>query len=262
MTIAQRFAARLGLTEGQAYTAVTGLAVAVALLGLGLPSLRDVASPLPVAAGRTSPLALPGSPAVAETISAAEVPVAEPATDFASAPTTSGDAPSFPGAAPESTFDSDMSGDEPVVMAGPPEPLRVVLARYASASGPLVPGGSPGQYLPVTLRVGAPDKQSYLRLAGQATTLTLPLSTQPAHQLGEVGAVRACRITTASWTFDDGASLSTAPQVDPVDCALGRPGERGWTFELANVDTRNGVALVPSGSSTDSFQATFMAAAP
>lgn len=279
MTPAARMAGLLRITEGQVYTVVTSLALAVVLLGLGLPSLRDVAAQAAAEPVRTTPLALPGSPAVADVIvAAAPSPAPEVApeisepTEFAgspvappfttpprivsdSTPTVSPRAVDPPPTSPESSpapAESATTTTDP-----PPATLRIAEARYATASGPLVPSGPPGAFLPVGLRLGSPDKQVYLRLRGSGTTLELKLSTEAGHQFGEVNAVKACRIVPATWTIADGASLSSAPQVDPIDCTLGRPGPTSWTFELGGVDIRNGIALVPSGPSTGTFQITY-----
>lgn len=280
MTPTARMASLLRITEGQVYTVVTSLALAIALLGLGLPSLRDVAAQTAADPVRTTPLAIPGSPAVANVIVAAAPPPAldvapglDGPTEFAGPPA----APPFttpprifseasPSSAPRSV-DPPPAGPEssppPVesptttTTAPAPDPLRIAEARYATASGPLVPSGPPGAFLPVGLRLGSPDKQSYLRLRGSGTTLELKLSSEAGHQFGEVNAVKACRIVPATWTIADGAPLSSAPQVDPIDCTLGRPGPTSWTFELSGVDIRNGIALVPSGPSTGTFQITY-----
>lgn len=264
MTRAARVAAALRLTEGQLYTVASGLIVALVLLVLGLPSLRDIAPRESAALSRTSPLPLPGGPAVTDIITA---PGPEPADD----PLVGGGVvaagagtESVPSAVPEDSgpqpFTPPPPGPRPAdqpPIAVEATPLHVQFARYASASGPLLPGGAPGEYLPVALRLGAPDKQSYLRLRGTGTTLRVLLSAQPAHQIGTAPAIRACRITAPDWQLEDGSALASAPKTDPVDCALGRPGDDGWTFELANVDIRHGIALVPSGPSTGSFQVTF-----
>jgi len=278
MTPAARVAALLRITEGQVYTVTTSLVLALLLLGLGLPSLRAIAPPFTADQVRTTPLALPGSPAVADIIvaaspaSAPDVPgQIESAAEFAGAPsapafttppristeappTTEARVMASPTAEPEP---SSTPSESPTPAPPAPTALRITEARYATASGPLVPSGPPGTFLPVGLRLGAPDKQSYLRLAGSGTTLELKLSSQPVHQFGEVSAVRACRIIPAVWNIADGSPLAAAPEVDPIDCTLGRPGPTGYTFELGGVDTRNGVALVPSGPSTGSFQVTF-----
>ncbi|MDQ3106711.1 MAG: hypothetical protein M3Q68_02775 [Actinomycetota bacterium] len=278
MTPAARVAGRLRITEGQVYTVTTSLALALLLLGLGLPSLRDVAPQFTDDQVLTTPLALSGSPAVADVIvaaapapppdvlveieSAAEFVGAPPAPSFTTPPrisveeppTTATRAVETPAADPDR---SSNPSEAPTTEPPAPTALRITEARYATASGPLVPSGAPGAFLPVGLRLGAPDKQSYLRLTGSGTTLELKLSTEPTHQFGEVNAVRACRIIPAAWTIADGSPLSAAPEVDPIDCTLGRPGPTGYTFELGGVDIRNGIALVPSGPSTGTFQVTF-----
>lgn len=263
MTPARLLASRAGLTEGQVYTAGTGLVVAVLLLALGLPPLHDVVPAQSSPPPRSTPLALPGSPAVAAVIAAADpVPYggveADPGRELAA---VSG-APVTHSVPSEQTAPADPPPPVPDPPATPPptgDPadLRIAFARYASASGPLVPTGPPGAHLPVSLRLGMADKQSYLRLRGSGNTLRLRLSTQPGHQIGQADAVRACRIIPASWSIEDGSALSAAPAVDPIDCTLGRPGASEWTFELGGIDTRNGVALVPAGPSTGTFQITF-----
>ena len=270
MNVARRIAPVLGMTEGQVYTAATGLVVAIALLALGLPPLRDVAPSAAVATSR--PLALPASPAVADVITATDVS-AEPtvATDPSGPPAagasefTTGPRAPVSGGAPSPTDASTASRgpattDVPSAPSPPTSPsdgVRVTEGRYATASTPLIPGGEPGRFLPVAFRVGTPDKQSYLRLAGASTTLRLALSTEPGHQIGTVEAIRACRIVTPNWSLEDGSSLATAPEIDPIDCTLGRPGPDAWTFDLGGIDARNGVVLVPTGSSTGSFQVVF-----
>jgi hypothetical protein len=267
VNVAATLARRLGLTEGQVYTVATGLVTAVVLLGLGLPQVGDVAAPASAEAPHTAPLALPGSPAVAEVISAAPPPAAEADGEELAAPVLSVSPPALTsggsdasGAVPGGGGSTPTTAPAPTTTAVPttaPAPVHVTEARYASASGPLLPSGGPGAYLPVALRVGAPDKQSYLRLAGTGTTLRLALSTQPGHQLGDAIAIRAYHIVPAEWSFEDGAALSGAPEVDQVDCTLGRPGPDGWTFELGTIDTSHGIALVPTGPSTGTFQVTF-----
>ena len=272
MNVPRRIAAVLGMTEGQVYTAATGLVVAISLLALGLPPLRDVAPGAAIATSR--PLALPASPALADVItatdaSAAPAPADDPvvrdtlgASDLAIGPRATvqlgGSSPADSSTASrEEPATADVTSTPSPPTTSPSGGVRVSEGRYATASTPLVPGGEPGRFLPVAFRVGTPDKQSYLRLAGTGTTLRLTLSTEPGHQIGTVDAIRACRIVPASWTLDDGSSLATAPEVDPIDCTLGRPGPDGWTFDLGGIDARNGVALVPTGPSTGSFQIVF-----
>ncbi len=277
MTPAARVAGWLRITEGQVYTVTTSLVLALLLLGLGLPSLRAISPPFNDDQVRTTPLALPGSPAVADVIVAAS-PASTPdvpgqielAAEFVGAPsappfttppristevppTTEARVVASPTAEPEP---SSTPSETPTTPPPAPTALRITEARYATASGPLVPSGPPGTFLPVGLRLGAPDKQSYLRLAGSGATLELKLSSETGHQFGEVTAVRACRIVPASWTMADGSPLAAAPEVDPIDCTLGRARPNGYTFELGGVDIRHGIALVPSGPSTGTFQVT------
>jgi hypothetical protein len=261
MTRTARVAVAVGMTEGQVYTVATSMVVALLLLGLGLPSLRDVAPQLPAASAGPSPLELPGSPAVADAIGSGEVaalPPAVPSPAAGAEPLPSADAGGTqgPGADPAPTPSTSPETVRPPRADG--APLEVVHGRYASGSGPLLLAGAPGEHLPVGLRLGAPDKQSYLRLRGAGTVLRLRLSTEPGHQLANPGEVRACAIVTADWELDDGSSLAEAPEVDGEDCVDGEPGPSRWTFDLSSVDTANGVALVPAGDATGSFQVTFL----
>ena len=274
MTPIGRVAATLGLSEGQVYTSVTGLLVAVVLLALGLPAIRD-AEPLALAEAPRS-LPVSGSPALAEVISAPEpAPPAEAGagSDLATSTPTTTDGPrslastpsrrdDVPDRSPTPALEREPDGGTPTTTPSTLATLGVREGRYASASGPLLPPVTPGTAYPVALRVGAPDKQSYLRLTGTGGLLRLALSTQPGHQLGTVDAVRACRIVPSDWTLEDGSSLAGAPEVDLVDCVLGRPGTDAWTFDLSGIDAGNGVALVPVGPATGTFQVVFTPVAP
>jgi hypothetical protein len=270
-------AARIGITEGQAYTVVTGLVVGVVLLALGLPALTT-GGRASVAAGSRPSVAVPlaevaGSPALADAVSPA--PTDPPSTGTAGETPTGGvdgglvlagpSAPAVSTAPPTSALPSGATPTTPTAPPSTPKPApyAVTLGRYVTGSTLLVPPGSPGQYLPVELQAGRLDKESFVRVTGQGPVLTLTRSTTPGHQLDGTGdiVVSACALLGGDWDFADGASPSAAPAIDGSACAVGRATPTGVSFDLSSVSTRNGLALVPSGPTTSTGRITFLGVA-
>ena len=251
-----RVASALRVTEGQAYTVVTASLVAILLLVLGLPSLRT--TPLDVAApARTRTTAGPGEIVpdpvpIGSGFSDAVVPT--PTTE----PELSLEVPSAP--LPASPGRRSSTTDVPVAEepAGEQErELTVTFGRYASASGPLVPSGAQGSLLPVGLRLGGADKQSYVRLDGNSELLKLKVSGQAGHNFGDA-TVKACPIVSPGWDLADGAALTAGPPFDAKRCVEGKPGETEWSFAVGGVDAPDGFALVPVGGATSTFQIVFL----
>jgi hypothetical protein len=108
---------------------------------------------------------------------------------------------------------------------------------------------------------------SYVRLAGDGTSLTLVETSDPAENVNaDVAGVRLCRIEKASWKAKRGVPLDDAPAFDSDDCVSGRRGSSGtWTFDLRKRDDRSaraGFALVPDDADDvpiSTFQVTFSA---
>lgn len=246
----RRLAAVLGVTEGQAYTLVTGALVAIVLANLGLPPVVAGAGDEPGA----TPVAAP-PPQPSPSPSPTPTPTAEPEPTTAPVPIVL-DTPVAVPAEPLPPLEPQQPAPSPRPSPSPtpapagsdPGPPRIAYARYASASRPLVDGGEPGQLLPVGTLLGQDDKRSYLRFDRvPVSALTLMLDEDPRRQLLSVG-VLACAITEESWEFKDGAPLDQAPTHDPDRCVAGERGEGAFTFGIGSLDARFGVALIPDAT--------------
>lgn len=259
----KRLSSLLHLTEGQTYTVFTASFVAVVLLALGLPSLRT--TPVDAASSRTrtkAPLGeiVPDPVPLGSAFSGAIVPTptTEPELSLevptAPLPARPGERASTTRSSSEPPSDKEDSGS-----GGDGGDLAVTFGRYASASGPLVPGGAPGALFPVGLRLGAADKQSYVRLNrnGEGGVLRLAVSGTAGHSVG-TAQVKACVIVSPGWDFADGAAMSAAPPFDQRRCIDGKAGETEWTFEVGDMSAPDGFALVPVGDATTTFQIVFL----
>lgn len=190
---------------------------------------------------------------------------------------------SFSSPPPSSSSDSPSSSDSSSTAPAPfipspdsgsasddadPEPLRIVGSAYASttAATPL-PDDIPEGSLPVGTRVGQTDKASYIRLAGDETTLVLAEVADGRRGSDfEATPVAACRITDAGWeSSTEAMAFSEAPEHDPEECVpVTRDQDGVWSVDLGGFgDPADpaGFALVPSEDAPIDFQVTFAARA-
>lgn len=142
-----------------------------------------------------------------------------------------------------------------------PQPLRVREAGWATraAGTPLAAEGVPEKSLPVAKRVGQDDKQSFLRLSGNATVLTLRPTA--GGRSVENAIVRACPIAVGDWKASEGMAWDARPAFSTTNCVDGARNAGGeWVFDLTSMPERltaKGIALVPGGGSTIDFQIAF-----
>jgi hypothetical protein len=182
--------ARLDLTSGQVWTLSLGLLLGVLLLatsvppvwerrGLVAPAAAQVPPPVavaPPAGGLVTGLLPPPAPPV-------DAPLLEPA------PLPDAPLPDAPLALPEqpsdlSTEPAPAPAPAPAAPAPPgvpaAAPLRVVEAGYTSSGAE---PGLPEDGLPVSARLGERLSTVHVRLTGEASTLTVPLSAAPGASL-------------------------------------------------------------------------------
>lgn len=145
------------------------------------------------------------------------------------------------------------------------EPLRITVSGYASTTaGTPVPPDAPDGSLPVGTRVGQTDKASYIRLAGDGSTLVLT-EIDDGRRGGdfESSPVQACQITDAGWKGGDNMTFADAPAHDPESCVAVTPQPDGtWSLPLisfADPTDDRGLALVPAPDAPLDFQVTFAA---
>jgi hypothetical protein len=247
-------AGRVGCTEGQLYTAVIGLLVAVLLLALSVPSVlrgrQVLAAPTTPAAalgaGTGVPTPAPTPPVGGSLPLPAAPTVPLPAAGVAPAPAPAASA-------------------APAGGSLPPIPRAIVDSGYTSSTAgtPLAGPEVPQDGMPVGVRLGQVDKMSFARLSGSAPQLRLALVTAPgANQLELLAAVRACAVTRSGWTLPGpGAPPADAPSYDAHRCTDGVQQASGvWSFDLSRLGSINpaaGIALLPVAEGPLTFQVTF-----
>lgn len=147
--------------------------------------------------------------------------------------------------------------DEPEV----PDPLSVLESGYASsAAGTPLEQPPAGGGLPITIAAGTMTKYSFLRLAGDETTLSLQESQSDNVNSG-TAALKMCPLTTSDWKGSPGQKMADAPKYDTGYCASGTRGSTGlWTFDLsglAPIEGSNGFAIIPGPGTASTFQVVF-----
>lgn len=236
---------RRDLTPGQVWTLSLGLVLGLLLLltsvppvwerrGLVTPAAAVAQVPPPVAvpppAGGLASGLLPAAPLPAAPLPAAPPPAAALALPPPPPPVQDEPRPPAPAPAPSPLA-------PPAAEVVEAEPLRVREAGYtSSASEP----GLPEDGLPVSARLGERISTVHLRLTGDGTQLTVPLSTATGAQVQpEQARVRACRITTTSWKAE-----RPGPGVpfDADDCVDGAVSARDVRFDLTVFPDRTGRA--------------------
>jgi hypothetical protein len=257
-------AARIGCTEGQAYTVIIGAVLATLLAVGGLaPALRatpvrtaSAAAPPPQIPGYSAPI--PPSPTVAPLPPALQPPSLGTSVDigFGSPP---GPGPVASGFGSSPGDSGGTGGSFGSVAAGS---ATVADASYARAVGG-APGtvGVPADGVPVGARAGNEDARAYLHLEGKGTTLTLTVHPDTSSTfLVDQAAISVCPVVQPGWKLEPGSALADAPKVDTERCVDGTVDSKGsWTFPLALLGdvTASGVALVPDLQAGQTFQVTF-----
>lgn len=181
--------------------------------------------------------------------------------DFATADTAPSNR-SEPEPSPSQDF-SFSSPSSPSTTAAP-KPLRIVESTWATrtAGTPLASEGVPEGSLPVGIRLNQDDKQSFVRLSGTATTLTLPVGPAAGQRSPETASVQICRIEDASWKAGKAIAWDARPEYSTEDCVVGKRSSDGkaWVFEVIGIGDRNsnaGFALVPGPDAPIDFQVAF-----
>lgn len=145
------------------------------------------------------------------------------------------------------------------------DPLTITAAAWASRAGgtPLSTTGVPDDSLPVGTRLGQDDKRSFIRLAGDESTLTLvPIDDEDGQRNPGEAVIRMCQITEGGWDEGEGMSFDDAPPYDEEDCVDGiyNDADGSWAFSLfvyPNATDERGFALVPGEDAPLDFQVAF-----
>ncbi len=145
------------------------------------------------------------------------------------------------------------------------EALTIAAAAWASRTGgtPLGGTGVPEGSLPVGTRLGQDDKRSFIRLSGDAASLTLfPVEGEDGHRTPEEAVIRMCQITEGGWEEAEGMSFDDAPPYDEEDCVDGvrNDDDGSWSFNLflyVNATDNRGFAIVPGADAPLDFQVAF-----
>lgn len=145
----------------------------------------------------------------------------------------------------------------------PPTPLRITESGWSGSDGgsPVAGADVPDGSLPVSIRLGQPDRRSYVRLAGSASLLTLAVTDDDlGSRFPENAAVWLCPIVDGGWQAAPAMADADAPAYDCTTKAVGRPGDDGWAFDFGamNADPAQpaGFALVAADGAAD-FQILF-----
>jgi hypothetical protein len=144
------------------------------------------------------------------------------------------------------------------------EPLTITASGYASATGGTPLEQDPGAgILPVAATGGNTNKRTFLRLAGDETTLILKEAAD-GQVRSDAGGVKACAIT-ADWQPARGAALSAGPAYDENSCSTGvRAADGTWTFDVSNfapLADSKGIALTPAAGTASTFEVRFVGTA-
>jgi hypothetical protein len=244
--------------DGLRYRPVAWTVIAILAVAWYLPGRVDrVAAPEIAAAPSPVTTAVPSSPPPPEQ----EQP---PAPEITGSPA----APSFDPFAPPPSGDPDPSGftpspTVPATDAPPGDALTVRESGWATRLPPTpLPGDDvPDDALPVANRIGTVDRVSFIRLAGNATTLTLAEHTDSAREALGPAAVAVCAIGDASWSAGPEQSFDDAPEWDEDSCVGGTESGDRWTFDLSSFDDPAGdagFALVPTTAAPADFQIAFV----
>lgn len=252
--------------------AVTVLPGATGVDPLASASFDDAASRAPESEVATGPPPTTGAPEAAADPSGIPVPsptrspsarrpVVVPPSPAPGDRGAAGGSSASPSPLPPTTVRPDAGAE------GASGPLRIVDFAWASSTGgtPL-PTGVPEGSLPVGTRIGQTDKSTYLRLAGEGSTLVLTEIADGRRGAGfEAPPVQACQITEVAWEGGENLPSSEAPPFDPGTCVpVSLLDDGTWTVALAAfpspTDDR-GIALVPSPDAPVDFQVTFAAQA-
>lgn len=139
----------------------------------------------------------------------------------------------------------------------PKKPISIVASGYSSSTGGTPLEQDPGSGgLPVGAAGGSDTKRSFVRLAGDETTLRLKEAAS-GNVAPDRAAIKACPISTSSWTPGRGQALSAGPAYDN-GCVAGTRATSGvWTFDLARfapLGAGNGFALTTASATGLTFQ--------
>lgn len=257
---------RLGSPEaaegGLRYRPVAWTIIALMAVAWYLPGRPDRAVVPEIAAA-------PGPAAEAPSPSTAPDPQEPPAVDVGAGPPP----PSFT-PAPVPVFDRP-APDVPALPSVPtttlpvgdddrsPSPLAVRGSGWASRlpPTPLPADDVPDGRLPVANRLGSVERVSFVRLAGDGTTLELVEDPDAAREVLGPAAVAVCPIVDPSWSEEPGQSFDDVPEWDESACVAGSETDGRWRFDLSSFDDvagDAGFALVPTTEAPPDFQVAFV----
>lgn len=144
----------------------------------------------------------------------------------------------------------------------PVTPLRITESGWSGSDGgsPVAGADVPDGSLPVSMRLGAPDRRSYVMVSGTAPLLELVVVDDPVgSRFTDAAVVWLCPITQGGWNGEPAMSDDDAPIHACEAQVIGRPSDDGWTFDLSMLPERNrtnGFALVAGDGAAD-FQILF-----
>ncbi len=191
---------------------------------------------------------------------AAQESAAEAPSDAAAGvffPLTPADSPFVPPVAPprEVATPTTTKPIEPVA-------LRVAEAGWSGSDGGLPAAGAdvPDGSLPVSSRLGEPDRRTYVRLTGTATVLVLAVTSDPVgSRFTDAAVIWLCPITGSGWHAKKAMAEADAPAYDCTTHGVGTAGPEQWSFDLSRFGAPsrpNGFALVAAPGAAE-FQILF-----
>lgn len=256
---------RLGSADAAAsglrYRPVAWTIIAVIAVAFYLPGRADrVAAPqIAAAPSAVTPVPASADPGATDQAAVDTAPVT-PSPTF-TPPSAAPFEPSSP-AAPSDT--PPTTGPVAGVFDPPPseDPLTVRGAGWATRipATPVPTDSVPEGTFPVANRLGSVDRVSFIRLAGDATTLVLTEDSEASREALGPGAVAACPIEDDGWAEEPGQSFDDAPTWSEDTCVAGTETDGRWTFDLSSFDDITGdagFALVPTVDAPADFQVGF-----
>lgn len=256
---------RLGSEEaavnGLRYRPVAWTVIALVAVSFYLPGRIERAAAPQIAA---APSAVTPAPPSGSSDPGAVPPVV-------TTPVTPGDGFAPPAAEPFEPFDPGPGTEAPATTSPPPlvtgppasaAPLTVRGGGWAARlpATPLPSDAVPEGTFPVANRLGSVERVSFLRLAGDETTLVLVEDPDASREALGPGAVAACPIEDDDWEEEPEQSFDDAPTWSEDSCVAGAERDGRWSFDLSSFRNRTGdagFALVPTVDAPADFQVAF-----